>query len=208
MNTGRTAAATAKLPGGASDRWQWPRTPTAVSLSAKLESDDRRRVPPDGTEPVEPVDEQAVLPLIRKHWIFLAKGLGGPVVVGMFMFVLLVAHAGAFLPAAIVLLIAGAVAAWVLLYWMVTTVTVTDERVIITEGVLVRNILVIPLNRVQDVRSRQNLLGLVLGYGSVEIVTAGRIENELVTDLPDPRRLREQVFALLDRFQHGPETGV
>ena len=207
MNTGRTVAATAKLPGGASDRWQWPRTSTAVSLSAKLESDDRRRVPPDGTEPVEPADEQVVQPLLRKHWIVLAKGLAAPLAVALLVFIPLAAH-GALLPALVVLMIDGLVAAWVLLSWVLETATVTDERVIVKRGVIIRDIKVIPLNKVQDVLTTQSLLGKVLGYGSVEIATAARTENEVLVDYPAPARIREQVFALLDRFQHGPAPSV
>jgi len=207
MNTGRTVAATAKLPGATSDRWQWPRAPAADSLSANLESDDRRRVPPDGIEPVEPADEQVVQPLLRRHWIVLAKGLAGPLAVALLLFMLLAAHGG-FIPATVILLIGGSVAAWVLLRWVLETVTVTDERVIVKRGVIVRDIKVIPLNKVQDVLTKQSLLGKVLGYGSVEIATAARTENEVLIDYPAPARIREQVFALVDRFQHGQAPGV
>jgi uncharacterized membrane protein YdbT with pleckstrin-like domain len=85
---------------------------------------------------------------------------------------------------------------------------VTDERVIVNRGVIVRDIKVIPLNKVQDVLTTQSLLGKVIGYGSVEIATAARTENEVLKDYPAPARIREQVFALLDRFQHGPAPGV
>jgi len=156
---------------------------------------------------VEPADEQVVQPLLRRHWIVLAKGLAGPLAVALLLFMLLAAHGG-FIPATVILLIGGSVAAWVLLRWVLETVTVTDERVIIKEGVLIRSTKVIPLSHVQDVLTRQNVLGQVLGYGSLEIDTAGRGDNELIPDLPAPVRLREQVFALLDRFQRGPDLGL
>src|SRR5215467_5671609 len=199
--------ATAKLTGAASLRWQSPRAQTRLSLSAMPPGthgpDERRRVTPDqGVEPVEPVLEQAVLPLIRKHWIVLARGLVGPLVVGFVLSLLIIAFGGGFV-APVVLAVSGVVAAWVWLRWIRFTVTVTDERVIIKEGVFISSTKVIPLSHVQDVLTRQNVLGQVLGYGSLEIDTAGRGDNELIPDLPAPVRLREQVFALLDRFQRG-----
>lgn len=173
------------------------------------EPEIRREVSPNGMAGSPGlVGEHVVLPLIHKHWIVLAKGLLLPAVAGGVLLILLVAHGGGLAPSAVLLSGIGVVAGWVWLGWAVATVRVTTERVIIKEGVLVRTTKVIPLNRVQDVSTRQNLFGQVLGYGSLEIDTAGRIENEVVTHLPTPERLREEVFVLLDRFRRGPDLGI
>lgn len=155
----------------------------------------------------EGAGEHAVLPLVHKHWIVLARGMVAPVLVGGLLLLLLV-PAGAGAAAAVVLAGVAAVAAWVWLLWVVATVTVTDERVIIREGVLIRKTKLIPLDRIQDVSTRQNLFGQLLGYGTLEIDTAGRIENEVITYLPSPEWLREQVFALADRFWRDRGPGL
>src|SRR5205823_1864513 len=65
---------------------------------------------------------------------------------------------------------------WMLLVWLrwaEDSLTVTDQRVLLEEGVLVRSSRVIPLHRVQDVSTTQTLLGRILGYGTVEIDAAG-----------------------------------
>lgn len=173
------------------------------------EPEIRRQISPNGmAESPGLVGEHVVLPLIHKHWIVLAKGLALPGAAAGVLLILVVAHGGGLVAGAVLLSVIGLVGGWVLLGWAVATVTVTTDRVIIKEGVLVRTTKVIPLNRVQDVSTRQNLFGQVLGYGSLEIDTAGRIENEVVTHMPTPERLREEVFVLLDRFRRGPDIGV
>src|SRR5262249_37452519 len=71
----------------------------------------------------------------------------------------------------------------------------------------VRTTQVIPLDRVQDVSTRQNLVGQVLGYGSLLIDTAGQEQNQRIDYLPAPGQLREQVFELSDRFWRGADPG-
>lgn len=153
-----------------------------------------------GTGPAEPTGEHLVLPVIHKHWIVLFRGLALPVVVGGALLILAVPVGGGAALASVVLMGMALAASWVWFSWVVSTVTVTDERVTIKEGVIVRKTKLIPLDRVQDVSTRQNLFGQLLGYGCLEIDTAGSIQNEVVTYLPQPQWLREQVFALADRF--------
>jgi len=114
---------------------------------------------------------------------------------------------GGGLLAAVALAGFGLAAFWVWLRWAWASVTVTDERVIIKRGVLVRTTQVIPLDRVQDVSTRQNLAGQVLGYGSLLIDTAGQEQNQRIDYLPAPGQLREQIYELSDRFWRGPDLG-
>src|SRR5262249_33404993 len=77
--------------------------------------------------------------------------------------------------------------------------TVTDQRVILEQGIFVRTTKVIPLDRVQDVSTTQRLVGRILDYGSVEIDTAGAIPNELFTYAAPPEMLRDPAFLLADQ---------
>jgi uncharacterized membrane protein YdbT with pleckstrin-like domain len=58
---------------------------------------------------------------------------------------------------------------------------------------------VIPLDRVQDVSTSQTVLGRILGYGTVEIDTAGTAGVETFGYVSRPDRVRDQVFVLSDR---------
>ena len=74
---------------------------------------------------------------------------------------------------------------------------------ILEEGVFIRTSKVIPLDRVQDVSTRQDFLGIFLDYGSLEIDTAGAIPNELFQYAAHPEMLRDQVFVLSEQLRRG-----
>jgi membrane protein YdbS with pleckstrin-like domain len=104
---------------------------------------------------------------------------------------------------AITTAIVGASAWWAWLSWNAGTMTITDQRVLLEQGVLQRAAKVIPLDRVQDVSTTQSLLGRLMDYGNVEIDTAGAIPNELFQFARHPDMLRDQVFVLSEQLRRG-----
>jgi uncharacterized membrane protein YdbT with pleckstrin-like domain len=154
--------------------------------------------------------ESMVLPTIKKHWIVPVKGMFWPTLIGAAVLVLI---DGVLIDAplgdarvllTLIDLAAVAAAAYLVwLNWQAAQLTVTDQRVILEEGIFIRVSKVIPLDRVQDVSTRQNLFGRFLDYGSVEIDTAGAIPNELFTYAAHPEMLRDQVFVLSEQLRRG-----
>src|SRR5215471_13902521 len=154
--------------------------------------------------------ESMVLPPIKKHWIVLVKGTIWPTVAAI---VVLVVMDGLFLNVDIgdarviltlvVLAVMAAVGYGTWLNWQAATLTVTDQRVILELGIVIRTTKVIPLDRVQDVSTRQTPVGQLLDYGSVEIDTAGAIANELFEYAAHPEMLRDQVFVLSEQLRRG-----
>jgi uncharacterized membrane protein YdbT with pleckstrin-like domain len=154
--------------------------------------------------------ESMVLPPIRKHWIVLVKGTFWPGLIGLVVLILL---DGLLLDVPLgdsrvllnllVLVVLAAVGYIVWLNWQAATLTVTDQRVILELGIVIRTTKVIPLDRVQDVSTRQTPFGQFLDYGSVEIDTAGSIANELFTYAAHPEMLRDQVFVLSEQLRRG-----
>jgi len=154
--------------------------------------------------------ESMVLPPIKKHWIVLVKGTIWPTVFGALILIVLdglllsfdIGDARVILTL-VVLAVVAAVAYFTWLNWQAATLTVTDQRVILELGIVIRTTKVIPLDRVQDVSTRQTPLGQFLDYGSVEIDTAGAIANELFTYAVHPEMLRDQVFVLSEQLRRG-----
>ncbi len=101
--------------------------------------------------------------------------------------------------AAVALLGIWAIVTW--LRWNATAFTITDQRVILDVGVLSHSSKVIPIDRVQDVSTRQSIFGRILGYGRVEIDAAGSQGAEVVDHLPAPNRFRDQVFVESERMR-------
>lgn len=154
--------------------------------------------------------ESMVLPPIKKHWIVLVRWMLWPALAGLIVFVLFdvillsvpLGDLRLWLTLLdLALLFAFGYGTW--LNWESSMLTVTDQRVILEQGIFVRTTKVIPLDRVQDVSTTQKLIGRLLDYGSVEIDTAGAIPNELFTYAAHPEMLRDQVFVLSEQLRRG-----
>jgi uncharacterized membrane protein YdbT with pleckstrin-like domain len=146
--------------------------------------------------------ESLALPPVHRHWILLVRGIL-PLALVVVLFLLLLDGVGRALAgdlrlvgtiAAVAVLGLWAILVW--LRWIEDSLTVTDQRVILEEGVLSRTSRVIPLDRVQDVATRQSLFGRLFGYGTVQIDVAGAAGSEEFAYVSAPDRLRDQVYLL------------
>ena len=152
--------------------------------------------------------ESLVLPPLHRHWIWLARDLALPTAGAAIVLAAVDGLGAAFLSPAfqvIVTLVALAlIGLWgivVWLQWNSASLTVTDQRVIVEEGIFQRSSKVIPLDRVQDVSTKQTLVGRMLDYGLVEIDAAG--SSETFPYVRSPEMLRDQVFVLSEQLRRG-----
>ena len=90
--------------------------------------------------------------------------------------------------------------AWI--QWTANSFTLTDQRVILDAGFFNRSSKVIALDRVQDVSTRQGIPARLLGYGTVEIDSAGPSGAEVLDHVPGPHHFRDQVFVQAERLRH------
>lgn len=87
---------------------------------------------------------------------------------------------------------------WRILDWSMDWFVVTDKRFVRTWGVLTRQVGMMPLTRVTDMRYERPFLGRVLGYGTFVLESAGQDQAlHLIEFLPDPEELYQQVCELL-----------
>ncbi|HYW25122.1 MAG TPA: PH domain-containing protein [Terriglobales bacterium] len=152
--------------------------------------------------------ERLALPPLRRHWILLVRNLSSPALTAALAAAMVDVVARGLLAADVRLLLNLAIAApyilsviVVWLRWEGDSLTVTDQRVVLEEGVFQRVSKVIPLNRVQDVSTAQTTLGRILDYGTVEIDAAGASGAERFAYVRGPMRVRDQVSALVARSE-------
>jgi len=135
----------------------------------------------------------------RQHWVVMVKPLLLPVALVVLAAVLDFASV---IPsdyrllatlATVAILGLSLIVVWI--RWTSRSFTITDRRVILDVGIFSRSSKVIALDRVQDIATSQSLLGRMLGYGRIEIDSAGAAGAEVLTALPDPGRFRDAVFA-------------
>jgi uncharacterized membrane protein YdbT with pleckstrin-like domain len=156
------------------------------------------------------LDGEEEIVTLRKHWIVPVKQISAPVVAGFALLVIADGFAATVVPGDLrfflTLLTLSIVGLWALIayiQWKAAQLTITDHRVIVELGVFNRSSKAIPLDRVQDVSTKQTLLGRMLDYGDVEIDAAGASGREQFDHVGEPERLQNQVFSLSEHLRRG-----
>ena len=151
-----------------------------------------------------PLDEQRLL-VVRQHWIVIARALAAPALLLALALALdLMLALPGDLRLVVTLFALGVLGLWLIVTWVrwsATSLTLTEERVLLESGVFSRSTKAIPLDRLQDVSTRQSLFGRILGYGTVEIDAAGLSGNEVLDNVPAPNAVRDQVFSVSERLR-------
>lgn len=82
--------------------------------------------------------------------------------------------------------------------WWVRHFLVTKRRVLLSSGVFVRKVAVMPLRRITDLTYQETLVGQVLGYGGFRFESAGQDQAlSQITYLPDAKTIYDKISGLL-----------
>jgi membrane protein YdbS with pleckstrin-like domain len=131
----------------------------------------------------------------KRHWVQLAKEIGIGVAATFIMGYAtgwLAKHNADSLVTVSILgyaVILGWIA-WRVTDWYFDRFILTNKRVMVISGVITRNVAMMPLLRVTDMKYVQSPLGRVLNYGNFELESAGQ-EQALrnIKNLPNPNEL-------------------
>jgi len=162
-------------------------------------------------ESVLTTDERVVSHL-HPHW----KALIRPVFVAL-VAIAAVTVAAIYIPAtagwgtpallalgALALVACGWLAFWPWLVWKTTHYVLTNERVIMRQGVFSRAGRDIPLGRVNDVSFTHGVVERMLGCGTLTIESAGERGQVVLTDIPGVEKVQSVLYELVeaDRAKH------
>src|SRR3954466_7107725 len=150
--------------------------------------------------------EEAVV-ATRRHWAVLLEPTARflPVfVIGLGVLVLdpdnqLTSSAG-------ILIVLAALVAYALRIteWWMRHFIVSRRRVLLTSGVLVRTVTLLPLARITDLTWRETPLGQLLGYGTFRFESAGQDQAlRYLTYMPNAQALYRRVSSLLFSSDYG-----
>ena len=82
--------------------------------------------------------------------------------------------------------------------WQATYFAVTEVRMVLVSGFMVRKVAMMPLARVTDMSFRRSALGRLLGYGEFIVESAGEEQALRKIDfLPYPEQLYLEVCGLV-----------
>ncbi len=147
-----------------------------------------------------------------RHWVVLLRPIATTILAAIVLLVVLI-----LLPLAGELrlfLMLGVALAGILtinLYywgWRAHEYVLTDQRVILNEGIISKFSRSITIDRIQDLTTFQGLWGRTWGFGDIELESAGREGGELLSTVPRPQQLRNAIFAQIEarRRPGGLET--
>jgi uncharacterized membrane protein YdbT with pleckstrin-like domain len=137
-----------------------------------------------------------------RHWVVLLRPIATTVLAGAVVIVIL-----ALLPIAgelRLLLMLGALLVGLgvinLYYWgwRAHEYVLTDQRVILNEGIVSKFSRSIAIDRIQDLTTFQGLWGRTWGFGDIELESAGREGAEMLSTVPRPQQLRNAIFGQIE----------
>lgn len=153
-----------------------------------------------------------VLHTCRRHWIVIFKPIALWVIVvsagAIVGFVLSPEASNTWLDRilGIAALIMTLYAAWKVTDWSAAAYVVTDQRVLLLEGLISRNVSAIPLSKVTDTTFRRSILGRMLGYGDLMLDSPGEKPGlATLTVLPRPVELYRLIMSLVVNKDKGEE---
>src|SRR6476661_7864877 len=93
--------------------------------------------------------------------------------------------------------------------WWMRHFIVTKRRVLLTSGVIVRTVTLLPLRRITDLTWQETLGGQLLGYGTFRFESAGQDQAlRHLTYVPNAQQVYQDISALLfGRDYGGPAAG-
>ena len=143
-------------------------------------------------------DREAIVMVAHQHWIVLARALLIEVITILIIFAVAFATAIA-LPdysalitiiGFVILIIPVATMTIDVLAWSNRQFIITNRRVIQLSGVFNKNVTDSNLEKVNDVKMEQTVMGRLFGYGDIEILTASELGVNLFERIADPIRFK------------------
>ena len=148
---------------------------------------------------------------VRPHWRFLARAVLAATLALAASVAVMVAGtprwAQLAVGAALVMCLFWLAVRW--LRWTTTSFVVTNVRLVVRRGVLRRSGREILLDRLTDISYDRSLLDRLTGTGDLLLESAGRDSPEVLTDLPHPLRIRNEIARLAEeRRLGGTQSGA
>jgi len=146
-------------------------------------------------------DDEEILHQFRPHWKVLLPAVGWAMLLAA-----IAGFAAAALPErwspswsfgwsfGIALALWLAVSAKALVAWYATNYVLTNERIVVRQGLIARNGTEIPLENITNVLFSQRVIERALGYGDVLIESAGSQGQSRLSDIPDPESFQSEVY--------------
>ena len=164
-------------------------------------------------------EQENILLTTRQHWFVVFASIFFELVV--IIVIIIASVLAALLLPAILGPIAGLVAAilpvfallpiatgiYDIVTWWNRQYIVTSRRVIQISGIFNKNVIDSSLEKVNDVKLQQSVLGRLFDYGDVEILTASELGANLFRRIEDPIRFKTAMLNAKENLESGNDIG-
>jgi uncharacterized membrane protein YdbT with pleckstrin-like domain len=137
---------------------------------------------------------EAVVLVARQSWVVLVRDAIVNLLIAVVILGIALVTTSVLPPygigAALLLLIPAARFVYQFIHWVSREYIVTNRRVIQVDGVINKNVIDSSLEKVNDVRLTQSVLGRLLNYGDVEILTASELGMNQFKRIGDPIKFK------------------
>jgi len=93
------------------------------------------------------------------------------------------------------------------LRWFATRYELTDQGLVIREGILSRSVRTIPIGRINDASHGQRLIERMLGKGTLTVESGGERGQLVLKNLPEVDVWHKQIYRLIDDLADGVRDG-
>lgn len=90
--------------------------------------------------------------------------------------------------------------------WFFAHFILTDRRLILSQGIINKSTMAMPLEQLNDVRTSQNAWERIFNYGDVVIETAGEFGQQPFTNIGHPLEVKKQIFEQRKLLEEQQET--
>jgi len=146
------------------------------------------------------VPAEKVMFLTRLHILTVAEPVGSAIA-GLVVLALLQDYTPEGAPQAalmVVWLALAARAAWNVLEWYMQLFLATDRRLLLVHGVFNRQVDMMPVSKVTDMRYKRSWMGYILGYGKFYLESAGQDQAlNVVRYVPHPDAIYRKINEIL-----------
>jgi uncharacterized membrane protein YdbT with pleckstrin-like domain len=93
------------------------------------------------------------------------------------------------------------------LRWFATRYELTEQGLVIREGILSRSVRTIPIGRVNDASHAQRLIERMLGKGTLIVESGGERGRLVLKNVPEVDNWHQQIYRLIDDMADGARDG-
>jgi uncharacterized membrane protein YdbT with pleckstrin-like domain len=93
------------------------------------------------------------------------------------------------------------------LRWFATRYELTEQGLVIREGILSRSVRTIPIGRVNDASHSQRLIERMLGKGTLVVESGGERGRLVLKNVPEVDNWHQQIYGLIDDMADGVRDG-